>query len=128
MIIKIIFFSPDIISHFIQLETLIFGNIQSKYLENLLCYLEALPRLFSLTIIKNDTVENLNNLYHQIFCLPVLKYCKLSLEVPSAFEPLLISTNKSSSIEHLVILDKLYLDELNALLSYIPQVRRLIRS
>ncbi|CAF3771071.1 unnamed protein product [Rotaria sp. Silwood1] len=124
LIIKIIFFSPDIISHFTQLETLIFGNIQSKYLENLLCYLDTLPRLFSLTIIHNDIVENFNNLCRQIFCLPMLKYCKLSLEGSLTFEPLLISTNKGSSIEHLVITNTFHLDQLNALLSYVPHLRR----
>ncbi|CAF1229849.1 unnamed protein product [Rotaria sp. Silwood1] len=102
-------------------ENLIVNHFDNNKREKLL---DTLPRLFSLTIIHNDIVENFNNLCRQIFCLPMLKYCKLSLEGSLTFEPLLISTNKGSSIEHLVITNTFHLDQLNALLSYVPHLRR----
>ncbi|CAF4264757.1 unnamed protein product [Rotaria sp. Silwood2] len=115
----------QILPKFLQLETLIFDNVESEYLEKLLRSLKSLPILSSLTINSLDNIKNKNAIYHEIFCLPALKYCKVSLERNSNDDDLLPSiTNHYSPIEHLVINDDMYLDELNCLASYVPQLRR----
>ncbi|CAF1492196.1 unnamed protein product [Rotaria sordida] len=120
-------FSPiRILSKFLQLERLILNNIKSQYLEKLLLQLISLPLLSSLTITSLDTVKNTSIIYHQIFRLPALKYCKLSLERYSNDYDLPLSTiDDQSPIEHLIINDDMYLDQLNRLVSYVPQLRRL---
>lgn len=40
-------------------------------------------------------------------------------------QTLSIVTNKFSSIEHLVINDQVFLNQIDSLLSYVPQLRRL---
>jgi len=118
-------FSPfSIVSNFTRLETLIVHDIE-LHLINLLQYLIFLPHLTSLIIILVGPVQNINNLYHEIFHLPVLKYCKISLKKFVESEPLSITTNQLSPIEHLDIEKAFYLDDLKALLSYVPQLRRL---
>ena len=42
-------------------------------------YLESLPHLSSLTIYLNDYHDDLRDIFHLIFCLPVLKYLKFKL-------------------------------------------------
>ncbi|CAF0925380.1 unnamed protein product [Rotaria sp. Silwood1] len=115
----------QILSKFLQLERLILDNIESKYLKKLLHSLKSLSMLSSLTITSLDNIKNKNAIYHQIFCLPALKYCKVSLEgYSNDDDPLPSITNDYSPIEHLVINDDMYLDELNCLTSYVPQLRR----
>ncbi|CAF2793501.1 unnamed protein product [Rotaria sp. Silwood2] len=102
-IVDVIFSPVRIASNFTRLETLIVDNIKSKYLINILNYLSFLPNFSSL----------------------VLKYCKISLKEYSDFYSLPISTNVISPIEHFVVTHQFCLNNLNALLSYISQVRRL---
>ncbi|CAF2832868.1 unnamed protein product [Rotaria sp. Silwood2] len=119
-------FSPiRIVSKMTRLQTLHINNIQFKYVEKLLKYLPSLPCLSSLIIIVVDCVENKNKLYRQIFRLPVLKYCKVTMTKLVESELLSIAINKYSSIEHLVINNGCHLHELISLLSYVPQLRRL---
>ncbi|CAF0939251.1 unnamed protein product [Rotaria sordida] len=116
--------SIEILSKFLQLKRLIVDNIESKYLEKLLIQLISLPFLSSLIISSVDNIKNKNVIYHQIFRLPSLKYCKLSLEgYNHNDDPLPLVTNDHSSIEHLIINNCIYLDELNSLVSYVPQLR-----
>lgn len=70
------------------------------------------------------TEDNRNAIYTQLFRLPALKHCKLSLKLWSRNQPFPIATNEYSPIEHIVIIHKIYLNELGSLLSYIPQLRR----
>ncbi|CAF1090391.1 unnamed protein product [Adineta steineri] len=113
------------LSNFTQLKTLIIHGTEFQ-LTNLLNYIAVLPNLSSLVIILIDQVQQINKLYHQIFRLPVLNYCKISLLKESIqSEPLPIETKEFSSIKHLVIENPLHIDELNALLSYVPQLCRL---
>ncbi|CAF1253628.1 unnamed protein product [Rotaria sp. Silwood1] len=124
-IIDHIFSSISILSNFIQLENLSFHDIKSDYLNQLLIHLHSLPSLSSLIIHCIDNVQNKNIIYRRIFRLPVLKYCKLSLNEPFSLISLLIATNEFSSIENLIITNVLRFDELNGLLSYVPKLRRL---
>jgi len=111
--------------NFPRLETLILKNIESKNLENLLQYLSSLPNLSSLTLIPIDHVQNRNTLYHQIFRLPVLRYCKVSLKERFSTMPLPIGNYQFSSIKHFVIDNDCHINRLNILLSYLPELCRL---
>ncbi|CAF1075098.1 unnamed protein product [Rotaria sp. Silwood1] len=74
----------DMISKFLQLKRLLLDQIESIYMEKILLQLISLPFLTSLTIFTVDCIKNINALYLQIFNLPALKYCQLSLkEVPN---------------------------------------------
>ncbi|CAF1127888.1 unnamed protein product [Rotaria sordida] len=112
-------------SKFTRLENLIFHGIKSFFLDAILMSLLILPCLSSLVIDCLDNVENKNVVFYQIFRLPVLKYCKLSLNEPFSLGSLPIATTEFSSIEHLVITKLLRLDELNGLLSYVPKLHLL---
>ncbi|CAF4737921.1 unnamed protein product [Rotaria sp. Silwood1] len=51
---------------YIQLETLIFDNIDTKYLNNILKYLIYLPKLYSLIFSLIDYIQNPSILFHHI--------------------------------------------------------------
>ncbi|CAF3072443.1 unnamed protein product, partial [Rotaria sp. Silwood2] len=68
------------ISKFVQLKRLFLDQIESIYMEKILRQLISLPFLTSLTIFTVDCIKNINALYLQIFNLPALKYCQLSLK------------------------------------------------
>ncbi|CAF3747870.1 unnamed protein product [Rotaria sordida] len=118
-------FSPiSILLKFIRLENLHLRNIESKYFQEILIHLISLPCLYSLIVSCTDNVQNKNVFYHQIFRLSVLKYCKLSLTGNSQSNSLSMATTEFSPIEYFII-NQLYVDELYAFLSYLPQIRRL---
>jgi hypothetical protein len=114
-----------ILSTFVQLERLFIDKIESNNLQNLVHELISLPLLSSLTITSIDHVENKSTIYCEIFRLPSLKHCKLSLNGWSNNDPLPAAINEYSPIEYLIINHTIYLDELDSLLSYVPQLRRL---
>jgi len=114
-----------ILSKFLRLETLILDNIKPKHLENILNYAISLPNLYSLVIDSVDYLDNSNNIYRQIFRLPVLKYCKLSFKPESNSELLPICENEYSSIENLIIDNGVTFDGFDRLLSYVPQLHKL---
>jgi hypothetical protein len=112
-------------TNFIRLETLIIDNIESDYIEEVINHLSSLSVLSSLTIISLDYIKNQNDIYQKIFRLPALKYCQMLIETKQYLKPLPIATNEFSPIEHLVINNKVSFIQLDSLLSYVPQLRRL---
>jgi hypothetical protein len=113
------------LSQFSRLETLNLENVQAKHLETLLLQLFFLPYFSSLIITTVDQVTNKNCVYRKIFRLPALKYCKLTFGDYYNSDVLPFATNEYSPIEHLVIDNDIYLDQLPGFLSYVPKIRRL---
>lgn len=115
------FFSS--LTQYSQLQSLILPTIESQCLQNLLIGLTSLSNLSSLAI-SIDYSSNKTEIYNLIFQLPVLKSCKISLtELHFVFLP--VSTNSSSPIEYLNINGKFSHSQIHALLSYVPNLRRL---
>jgi len=113
-------------SSFNRLESLVIEDIEPDKLISFLINLNSLPQLFSLNIRTIHPIEDLNNIYQLIFALPTLKYNKLylygnecSISIPMAAE------KQFSTIEYLHIAHWYTFDELSALISYTPQLRRL---
>ncbi|CAF1067829.1 unnamed protein product [Rotaria sordida] len=79
--VDIIFSPPRIICDFIQLEKLIFDNMNSKYLNNILKHLIHLPKLHSLILSPIDYIQDPSILFLHIFRLSKLKYCKLTYRI-----------------------------------------------
>jgi hypothetical protein len=86
----------------------------------------SLPRLLSLTIhIFNDLID-LTNTYRLIFTLPMLKYYQFLTGCEDLTVSLPIATNQQfSPIEHLILDHCCTFNELSAITSYTPQLRRL---
>ena len=55
----------------------------------------------------------------------MLKYCYLSIETTKYLRSLPIATKVFSSVEHLIIKNQVTLEQIDSLLSYVPQLRRL---
>ncbi|CAF4269405.1 unnamed protein product, partial [Rotaria sordida] len=98
LIIECLFSPISILLKFIRLENLHLRNIESKYFEELLIHLISLPFLYSLIVSCTDNVQNKNIFYHQIFRLPVLKYCKLTLAGNAQSNSLPMATMEFSPI------------------------------
>ena len=113
-------------SSFIALESLKLSLIQSDVLESIVSSLIFLPRLFALTIEQNDNETHLCQIYPLIFCLPVLKRLRVSLNVLRTFSPLpMAPSDGCSPIEHLLIDHPCTFSDLMNLLSFVPQLKRL---
>lgn len=112
------------LSEFNRLQALILHNIKCECLQNILDQLLCSSLLSSLTISTIDRTIN-RDIILQIFRLPVLKYCKLSIEESFQCGSLPIPTDNYSPIEHLIITKTIYLDELHRWLSYVPHIHRL---
>ena len=114
-------------SSFTRLESLALNCTDSNQLIPVLVGLIALPRLLSLNIWVDDELEDVDNVYEIIFNIPMLKYNSLSFPSIETSIPLPIRTNgQFSSIEHLAIDHSCTLDELIVILTYTPELRRLI--
>ncbi|CAF1139792.1 unnamed protein product [Adineta steineri] len=117
-------------SSFYRLESISLHRIKTEQLLTSLCYLKSLPRLFSLSIsirnTMNDNYYDLGNIYSLIFSLSSLKHNtlgtvidKLQINIPH------VINNRFSIIEYMHINDYFTLNQLNSLLHYTPQIRRL---
>ncbi|CAF4666353.1 unnamed protein product, partial [Rotaria sp. Silwood2] len=122
-IIDYFFSSIENISIFFQLQAFTLNTIELTNLEQLLTSLAVLPSLSSLTISTSPRI-NINTFWNLIFQLPTLKYFKISDDITYATY-LPISINKVSSIEHLIMNSKSYCTDIDAILSCVPQLRRL---
>ncbi|CAF3719468.1 unnamed protein product [Adineta steineri] len=100
--IDLIFSPPRLISTYNQIEKLIFDNIHSKYLINILTHLICLPKLHSLILSSIDYIENPSILFIHICRLTKLKYCQLTYQTK---ETRLIDFHQcqQSSIENFII-------------------------
>ncbi|CAF3339637.1 unnamed protein product [Rotaria sp. Silwood2] len=134
--LDLIFSSSFFILKFTRLQTLIFDNMQAKYLEdmvdNIIPY--HLPNLSSLIIHVVDQIQFPSYFYSEIFSLPTLSYCKITCEIKKDSRlSLLIDDddddddggNKYSPIETLIINDHFCLEEMKDILSYFPNLHRL---
>ena len=113
-------------SLFHRLESLTLDRIKFHEIVSFLPNLATLTRLFSLTIGLDDVINNFNEIYRLIFCLPCLKYNKLSAsKIDSHYSRLFTINERFASIEQLIIDHPLSLDQLHAILSSTPKLRRL---
>jgi len=110
-------------SSFIQLESVVFTQINFEKLELILINFSSLPRLYSLTINNNIQVCNSSQISRLLFDFPVLKYCIISPKFYGG--SLLLNPVKSaiSSIEYLSINRHCSLNEFVKLLSSTPKLR-----
>jgi hypothetical protein len=120
------FLSYSIDSSFNCLESLVLFKIPPAILLLLLTNLTCLPRLFSLTIDTQRTLNDLTEVYRLIFVLPKLKYMKcsarglvLSMSLPIAKE------EQSTNIEYLVINHSCTFNQVSTIISYTPELYRL---
>ncbi|CAF3939938.1 unnamed protein product [Rotaria sp. Silwood2] len=108
------------------LESLRIYDIESIRLISLLINLASLPRLFSLNIKTSNTYENLHDIYRLLFTLPTLKWCRFIFHRKNSLFSLPMAINKQqSTIEYFSIHHRCTLNELYAIISYTPQLRRL---
>lgn len=113
---------------FKRLEMLKLSYIKSNNVVPILTGLVSLPRLFSLTMICYEDLEEEYIIHQLIFRLPVLKFAKLFFGDFAKILPLTLSTTdeqRSNTLEHLVIDSHQSPSSLYTLLSYMPQLRRL---
>jgi hypothetical protein len=125
LIFKLMFPSRENIIIFTRLESLFLDNIHSIDLADLLDDLATLPNLSLLVINSLTNYRDKTRVYLNLFRLPALKSCRLSLGDSKTLEGLPIAVENFSSIEHLVINDAIYLDDFVPLLSYVPHLRYL---
>lgn len=125
--IDMIFSPVRLICDLIHMEKLIFDQIHSKYLHNILKHLIHLPKLHSLILYPIDYIQNPTVLFSEIFRLKKLKYCKLSYRIKdkeNAF-PIYFDQNEQSSIEYLIINGPFRYELFQKLFLYLPKLRHL---
>ena len=114
-------------SSFSRLESLHLGDINSNQCIPLLISLLTLPRLFLLRFSLEDEPEEIGNVYQIILNMPMLTYSNISFDTYDSTIPLPMPVNgQCSRIEHLVMNHPCALNELINILSYTPQLRRLV--
>ena len=112
-------------SSFSRLKALTFDQIKSSNVLSLLRDLASLPCLIHLSLTICNLLKFRNDVYRLLFRLPQLKHCKLEFELSTECPPLNIAENVYSNIDHLIINGGCRLDDLSAILSYTPFLRRL---
>ncbi|CAF3099742.1 unnamed protein product [Rotaria socialis] len=124
--VDLIFSPPRTICDYIQLETLVLDNIDTKYLVNILKHLSFSPKLHSLVFSLADYVQQPASLFHHIFCLSKLKYCKVTYQEQYDKQPIEFYLNKTQSpIEYLIINNRFSLESLHDILCCLPKLRYL---
>ncbi|CAF3373823.1 unnamed protein product [Rotaria socialis] len=113
---------------FIRLEALSLHGIESQRLVYLLTTLTSAPCLHSLSLTVLDAISDLDCVYRLILRRSALKYAKLSFEQGGQNSLAIRTANEqepTSNIEYLIIDNFVDGDDLIALLSYTPKLRRL---
>ena len=110
---------------FTQLEKLRLDDFNPDYSREILTQLISFPCLTSLTIKLIDWSGIKTTFYRVIFRLPKLKYCHLLGKHSLRDELLPSSENESSPMEYLILNYSTCIEQTTALLSYLPQLRRL---
>ena len=118
------FLSP-VLNDFSRLETLVIHDIDSEHIQSTIDGLFSLPVLSSLTIKYIDDNPMSPQIYRKIFRLSALTYCQININVKSNVRLLPFATNEFSPIKYLIIESEVSLNQLDALLSYVPQLHRL---
>lgn len=113
------------IKRFTNLEKLLVDNINPTYVEDIIAKLSSLPKLSSLILKLNNENSQSNISFARKLPLRVFKYCVQPVNVDDLFARRSITTNCSSSIEHLVIKNRMNDKDLLIILSHVPQLRRL---
>lgn len=94
---------------------LIFLNLQQIYLN-----------LFSLTVNSFDAFRDFTDIFSLILGLPRLKYCNTFLYSNIRIFLPVVSNIQGNSIQHLVTHEQLSIKELIGIISYTPQLNRLV--
>ena len=118
---------PFIDASFIRLESLRLHEIKLVDLIPLLISLADVPRLTSLYIHLNDSVDDASTMYQLIVALPSIRDLQVAtdsfLDVITASMP--IAKLSTTPIESLTLAHECNVNDLLALLSYTPRLRRL---
>jgi hypothetical protein len=107
---------------FSRLESIVLSGVIERQIVPILIGLTDLPRLYSLTIVALDNVDDLHAVYQRTFILPRLKYFKLYLYSDRLLRSSKIMTDDLSTIEHLVTDHSYDLRELVTMLSCTPRL------
>ena len=112
---------------FYRLESITLDQLTCTEILSFLPHLSFLPRLFSLTISLKNSAADPQEIYRSIFRLPKLRYNKISSDsfvLPNSSP--FITNEQCHCIEHLVINHPCTLRTLYDILSYLPNLHRLI--
>ncbi|KAG0421745.1 hypothetical protein DMUE_6264, partial [Dictyocoela muelleri] len=110
--IDCLFTSFSLNSSFVQLQALIIDHIKSDHLIDMLISCVSLPSLSSLIVNSIEQIKSPNGVFNVILRLPVLKYCKISLNLREQYDDEPLTTDHYSLIEHLIINAEYNLDDL----------------
>ncbi|CAF1282683.1 unnamed protein product [Adineta ricciae] len=113
------------IDRFSSLKTLITQHIPPDRIITLLQQLRSLPNFSSLSIESSDYFQDLNVIYLSLFQLTKLKYCHFKYPHGGNRVPLALAVDPRQILEHLIIDGHCRLDQLVAILSYLPRLKHL---
>ncbi|CAF3395084.1 unnamed protein product [Rotaria sp. Silwood2] len=125
--VDIIFSSSRILWDYIQLQTLIFDNIDAQHLNNIFKHSVYLSKLHLLVFSLVDYVQDPDILFHHIFRLSKLKYCKIIYQTiyDQQLIPIYSTDFTLSPIEYFVLNNCFLIVSLCNLLLSLPKLRYL---
>ena len=113
------------IDRFSSLKTLIAQHIPPDRIIALLQQLKSLPNFYNLSLESSDYFQDLNIIYLSLFQLTQLKYCQFKYPHGGDRVPLALAVHPCQILEHLIIDGYCRLDQLVAILSYLPRLKHL---
>ena len=108
---------------FVQLRTLVLNQIKSDHLVSVLNSCSSLPRLSSLVARAVEQIRSPNDIFSAILRLPVLTFCKISLDVREHYFDEPVFVEQYSPLERLIIDAHYNLDDLIELLAFTPHIQ-----